>query len=262
MLINGKEWNPKGKTVLLYSGGMDSWLIDKIAKPDIKLFFDIGTASCKGERARLSSDVIIDETLIGLGKLEDQGNFIVPLRNMYFIARAAEYGDHIILGTNKTDIHNDKLQPFADKMQDILNYYYGPSLDGFCENRDIVVDFSYKQYNRAELCKLYLDMGGTVEEAINTSFSCYTPKINNTNVIECHQCRPCFRKMMGFFVNGCKFPVGYLASFKKYVVDFLGKCWLEHDWKDRYYTCKQYYQLLDAIKEDEERLLNNHENVG
>ena len=156
-------------------------------------------------------------------------------------------------------IHNDKLQPFADKMQDLLNYYYGPSLDNFCEDRDIVVDFSYKQYNRAELCKLYLDMGGTVEEALNDSFSCYTP-VHSTNVesnvetiTECHNCRPCFRKMMGFFVNGCTFPKGYLGSFKQYVVDFIEKCWYNNEWLDRYYTTKQYYQLLDAINNDLEQ---------
>ena len=31
------------KKVLLYSGGMDSWLIDKIWKPDVKLYVDMGT---------------------------------------------------------------------------------------------------------------------------------------------------------------------------------------------------------------------------
>ena len=29
------------KKVLLYSGGTDSWLIDKIWKPDVKLYIDI-----------------------------------------------------------------------------------------------------------------------------------------------------------------------------------------------------------------------------
>ena len=32
----------KNTKVLLYSGGMDSWLIDKLWKPDVKIFFDTG----------------------------------------------------------------------------------------------------------------------------------------------------------------------------------------------------------------------------
>lgn len=250
MIINGKEWDPRGKTVLLYSGGMDSWLIDKISKPDIKLFFDIGTPSCKGEIKKLSADVIVDRTLEGLGKLEKDGNFIVPLRNMYFIARAAEYGDHIILGTNKTDIHNDKMPEFADKMQDILNFYYGPSLDGFCEDRDIVVDFGFKKYNRAELCKLFMDMGGSVDAAIEESFSCYTPHITTSSVVECHNCRPCFRKMMGFYVNGAKFKPGYLHSFLPYLNSIMKAYEETGIWKDRYYTYNQYLQLIADCEAD------------
>lgn len=250
MIINQKEWDPRGKTVLLYSGGVDSWLIDKISKPDIKLFFDIGTDSCKGEIKRLSSDVIIDKTLSGLGNLENGDNFIVPLRNLFFIARAAEYGDHIILGTNKTDIHNDKMPEFADKVQDVLNFYYGPSLDGFCEDRNITVDFSYKQYDRKQLCELYLNNGGSVEDAINDSFSCYTPIITETEVKECYNCRPCFRKMMGFYVNGVKFPKGYLHKFTNYVRNKLNEYNETNIWKDRYYTYEQYIKLLADCEAD------------
>lgn len=252
MIINGKEWDPKGKTVLLYSGGVDSWLISKICKPDVKLFFDIGTKSCQGEIKRLSSDVIIDNSFKGLGESERDDNFIVPLRNMYFIAKAAEYGDHIILGTNKTDIHNDKLPPFAEKMEDLLNYYYGPSLDGFCEDRNITVDFSYKKYNRAELCKIYLNNGGSVEEAIKESFSCYTPVINGESVTECYNCRPCFRKMMGFYVNNVTFPKGFLKKYEPYVQKKLDEYNESGVWKDRYYTPLQYYNLLNDCRKDVE----------
>lgn len=241
------------KTVLLYSGGMDSWLISKICKPDIKLFFDLGTASSNAELERIQEnkdDVVIDRTMSGLGTLERNGDFIVPLRNMFLIARAAEYGEHIILGTNKTDAHNDKLQPFADKMQDILNYYYGPSIDGLCEIKDIEVDFSYKAYNRADLCRMYMENGGSVEEALEKSFSCYTPKREGNKLVECHNCRPCFRKMMGFFVNGAKFPKGYLASFKPYIDTYMEEFHRTGIWKERYYSLNQYEDLIKAINED------------
>ena len=47
------------KTVLLYSGGMDSWLISKICKPDIKLFFDLGTASSNAELERIQETLLL-----------------------------------------------------------------------------------------------------------------------------------------------------------------------------------------------------------
>ena len=47
------------KKVLLYSGGMDSWLINKLEKPDVKLFVDLGTKSTQGEIKKLDKDVIV-----------------------------------------------------------------------------------------------------------------------------------------------------------------------------------------------------------
>lgn len=234
------------KTVLLYSGGMDSWLISKIVNPDIKLFFDLNTASSNAEKQRLSSDVVIDKTLRGLGDLErSDGSFILPLRNLYFITRAAEYGDRIILGTNQTDAHNDKTYEFAQKLEDVLNYYYGPSIDGLSEIKDIVVDFSFKKYSRKDLCRLYLESGGTVEQAINDSFSCYTPVEDGEKLLECHNCKACFNKMMGFYVNGVDFPEGYLKGFSKYLRSLVESY---DDKPHRYYT-KEI--LLEALKKSE-----------
>ncbi len=240
----------KGKKVLLYSGGVDSWLISKIAKPDIKLYFDIGTPSCKGEMKRLDKDVIIDHSF-NFGNVEDQKTFIVPLRNAYFILKAAEYGDHIILGTNKTDAHNDKIPRFADDCMQMLNHYYTSDNDGLSPDRDLFVDFSYKNYTRADLCKLYLDQGGTVEEALSESFSCYTPTEDDK---ECHNCRPCYRKMMGFFVNGCQFPKGYLASF----IPYLEKNIVANNYEDKYYSIEQCKAVVKAAYKDKEEMECNN----
>lgn len=244
------------KKVLLYSGGTDSWLISKIEKPDVKLFFDIGTKSSEAEKAKLGKDVIIDKTLSGLGTLEkEDGSFILPLRNLYFIARAAEYGEHIILGTNKTDAHNDKTEEFANKTEDLLNYYYGPSKDGLSEIKDIKVDFGYKKYNKVELVKLYLENGGSVEEYINDSFSCYTPIVTEGSDLvddpkykECHNCKPCFNKMMSLFINGCELPKGYLASFIPFLENKLKE--IDAGKEHRYYSRDIIQSALDKAYED------------
>ena len=68
--------------VLLYSGGMDSWLIDKIWKPDVKIYIDIEGSYSKEEIARLPKDVKIVKLPIGI---YEQENKFVPLRNLYFL---------------------------------------------------------------------------------------------------------------------------------------------------------------------------------
>lgn len=251
------------KTVLLYSGGTDSWLISQIAKPDIKLFFDIGTRSTEGEIRRLSKDVIIDKTLSGLGTLEkDDGSFILPLRNLYFIARAAEYGEHIILGTVGSDAHNDKTQEFANKVQDLLNYYYGPSEDGLSEIKDIMVDFSYKKYTKAQLLKMYIDQGGTVEEYINKTFSCYTPieyidKNGNKCYKECCNCKPCMNKQLSITQNHLKTPLGRDSKFINVLENKLKE--IDSGKKHRYLDRSVFQEALDRAYADKQALENKGE---
>ena len=98
---------------------------------------------------------------------------------------------------------------------------------------------------------MYLEQGGSVEKALNESFSCYTPIIEGGSVKECHNCRPCFRKMMGFWVNNAKFPKGYLRTFIPYIESQLLKAEKENKWTDRYYTKEQYLKLLNDCKNDD-----------
>ena len=83
------------KKVLLYSGGMDSWLIDKIWKPDVKLYVDMGTKYSQEEIKRLPADVVVEKLDLSKWEREDK---IIPLRNMYLIGIATNYGNEICLG--------------------------------------------------------------------------------------------------------------------------------------------------------------------
>ena len=69
------------KKVLLYSGGLDSYLISHIWNPDVRLYIDIKGTYNEVEKAHLSSNVII-ETL-DLSKFEREDK-IIPLRNLFF----------------------------------------------------------------------------------------------------------------------------------------------------------------------------------
>lgn len=228
------------KKVLLYSGGMDSWLIDKIAKPDLKLFVDIGTPSAKAEVKHLPSDVMV-VPLEDLGKLErKETDFILPLRNLYLIAMATNYGEHIILGANATDITLDKTPEFASKLEDLLNYMYLPQK--WTTGKKIKVDVSYREYTKPALLKKYLEMGGSWEDAYNKSFSCYTPISSK----ECHNCRPCFLKLMAFIDNGINPGKDILRSYLPYINSKLEE--YKYEWKDRLYT-KEDYEKVKKLAE-------------
>ena len=165
--------NTYNKKVLLYSGGMDSWLIDKLWKPDIRLYIDMNTRYSKEEMKRLPDDIVIEKLDLSKWEREDK---IIPLRNMYLIGIATNYGDEICLGATAGDRVLDK--------------------------RTIRINLDYKAYTKTELLKQYIIQGGSINEAFSSSFSCYAPVDGH----ECWNCKPCFRKFIAFALNGYPFP--------------------------------------------------------
>ena len=99
--------------VMLYSGGMDSWLISRLWKPDVKLYINIDGDYSKEEIKKLPKDVkIVDFPL--LGKFELPNKF-VPLRNLYFLMIASHFGNKVCLGAMAGDWgNNDKKYNFRE----------------------------------------------------------------------------------------------------------------------------------------------------
>lgn len=182
------------KKVLLYSGGMDSWIIDKLWKPDVKLYVDVGASYAKEEMKRLPADVVVEK--LDLSKFE-RSDKILPLRNLYFVMLATNYGNEICLGATYGDRVLDKSEEFAAKAGELLSYLYQPQ--HWTEGREIKVNVDFKQYTKAELLCLYLEQGGNLQDAFLNSFSCYAP---DSSGHECWHCKPCIRKAIAFLLNG------------------------------------------------------------
>lgn len=185
--------------ILLYSGGMDSWLMDKLWNPDIKLYIDLNGRYNKQEIEHLPSDVIIEK--LDLSKWE-RSDKILPLRNLYLCMLATNYADkdgcEILLGATAGDRVLDKSYEFADKTSDLLTYLYtsqwwNPTA------KTIKVCLTYKDKTKEELLQMYVNNGGSLEKAWKESFSCYEPD-ENGNV--CMSCKPCFRKFVSFAKMG------------------------------------------------------------
>lgn len=201
------------KKVLLYSGGMDSWLISKIWDPDVLLYVDMCTKYSKAEIARLPKNVIIEK--LDLSKWE-RPDAIIPLRNLYLIMVATNYGDEICLGATAGDRVLDKSFEFAEKASDLLSFLY--SKQHWTEERNIKINLDFKNLTKKELLIKYLNQGGSLAEAANSSFSCYEPTLDGSGRwSECWQCKPCFRKYVSFKILGYDFGAKVDRLVKEYL---------------------------------------------
>jgi 7-cyano-7-deazaguanine synthase len=189
------------KKVLLFSSGMDSFIINELEEPDILLFIDNKSKYSEVERnflqKRKIDKLVFFNDIVNHSGIE-MSNQIIPARNMYFIVIASYFGDNIILGATAGDRSTDKDKVFATSIESLLNHIYSPS--HWCEGRNISVNFKYKDYTKEDLVRLYIekrsfvgvDVQQAVEELVMDSFSCYHP-INN---IQCNRCKPDLRKFL------------------------------------------------------------------
>lgn len=200
------------KKVLLYSGGMDSWLISKVWKPDIRLYVNMHTDYSRSEIERLPVDVTVVDFPLGQFSLE---NSIIPLRNLYLFSIAAnvtKFEDvEICLGALCGDRIHDKSQEFVDLLNPLLDFLYQPQISQ--PGRSIKAVLPYKQYSKTELLQEYLDAGGDINDAWGQSFSCYHP----VNDAPCLSCKACFRKVVPFLLCGKVFSANEKNCIKAYV---------------------------------------------
>ena len=199
------------KKVLLYSGGTDSWLINKLWKPDKKIYVNINGFYSKDEESKLPPDVeVIDFSF--LGTTEELDTNFVPLRNLYFLMIATNYGDEICYGATLSDRGSkDKREEFIDKTQDIIDYcLVGNS---YTKDRHIKIEKKFVRMNKFQIIEEYLKTGGSVEEFVKDSFSCY----HSHNGKECMCCKQCYKK----FLEAYYFGYQYDDNTKKEMITYL-----------------------------------------
>lgn len=203
--------------ILLYSGGMDSYLIDKLWKPDRRIYVDMHTRYSKQEIdciKKRRNDVEFIDFPLGQWEREDK---IIPLRNLYLPMVICNItGDEdvdICLGATNSDRVLDKSQEYVEKATDLLNYLYQPQW-WIPNGKKVRVNIDYKKYTKEDLLKMYMEQGGDLDKAYNESFSCYEPD-EEGNV--CHRCKPCFRKFVAFASVGYEFPEEVLRKTIPYI---------------------------------------------
>lgn len=212
VITKGKE-QAKNKSVLLFSGGMDSVMFDLLLKPDVLLYVptgsnyeDIETVKIK----QLAEDGVIDkDKLIILDdnlnlSIFERDDLIVPNRNAYLVLMASHFGETIYLGSVYGDRSFDKDKEFYKLMENLLNHMWQEQ--HWTEERKFVVTSPFKDTTKTELIKDYISAGGDVQNILN-SYSCYRGEPQ-----ACGICKPCVRKAVSLLCNDIVVPRGYFES--------------------------------------------------
>lgn len=184
---------PFNKQVVLYSGGMDSFIMGHMFPDALKLYINSGSPYANKEVRRLPIDVEVVRDVLDLSMYEREDS-IVPSRNAYLALVAANYGDEIMLGATAGDMSTDKDPRWADHMTALLRYML--SGKHFNPPRDIHVTLPIKHMTKGDLVQWYLEQGHDVEKLIRV-VSCYSP-----DYLHCGVCKACTRKWLALEAHG------------------------------------------------------------
>jgi 7-cyano-7-deazaguanine synthase len=190
--------NGRDIKVVLFSGGMDSYCLVKTVKPDIILFFDIGTKDNKKEKELLKTLPFYNKiTIVKLNlKQWELKNKILPHRNSIFCLIASNYGNRIYIGTTKGDTTKDKDYIFKAQVEGMLNYFALDKHKVNLPNYPYSIEMPFKDITKTEIIKYFIREGNNINELITYSRSCYDGKDK-----ECGICRSCIRKAIALELN-------------------------------------------------------------
>lgn len=176
------------KEVLLYSGGIDSYIgYFYLNKPQL-ISFNLGSRYTKKEfkfNPLKKENIIYNDSLKWLGKKEEDLNSHIPFRNLYLaLTSVTEYSDTVYICGVKDDNMTDKNQKVFELWSDHFS---------ILENRNIKIISPFWKMTKEDIVKWY-DSNYSKENLLNT-VSCYSEEDNNY----CGKCQACFRKACALY---------------------------------------------------------------
>lgn len=210
--------NRQGHTlVLLFSGGLDSYIVGKLIQPDIWLYLKHGNQYEQKEleaiqRLReVDPDLHVDyDTRVRLGDLESQSGY-VPFRNLWFILSATNWGDRIALGATQGDSSRDKSEQFRRKTQGLLSYICKEPREPLDR---VEVIYPGARFTKTALVREYLKTHPY--DNLAHTVTCYHPTL-----WRCGECLACFKRWVAMTRNGIEEeftvnPVDHVRKHARY----------------------------------------------
>ena len=194
------------KRLLLYSTGLDSELYRLVEEPEILMFFKSGARYEQKELEQLERfkkygfldnyELIVDDTL-NFRALE-LDNAIVPMRNIFYLLRAFQYSENVMLGVTGYDLHYDKMPDVLSALTGFIqNYYYFRDVPETWDGVQPTVLTPHRDKTKGELLALAIELGCNVEH-IPVLRTCYSA----TSEKGCGRCKSCVQKAIALAVNG------------------------------------------------------------
>jgi len=192
------------KIVILYSGGLDSLIMNHYAKinfPDseVKLcYYDIGQEYNFKEIKALPDNVLIrkldwlNDNVECVSK-ENTQNIMIPGRNLALATLVAcqELPDKIWMGALQGEIHDeatDKNYSFLDHINKTLSYVLAP----YGVEPKVEFPLADAGFGKFESVKWFIENSGSIEELLKSS-SCLT-KEHDDDCDNCGLCIVCLRR--------------------------------------------------------------------
>jgi 7-cyano-7-deazaguanine synthase len=194
------------KHVLLYSGGMDSYIAywylreeKKIPNEDILLLYvplghkyqheEYAVVQKSYELFPLDTHLFVDHGTLELGRLEEPSAYI-PLRNSFLAHVASFHADNIWLISQKgeTNLGDRSIRGFK-LMGETLTHLYD-------DGRTVTVDSPFWTMTKVDMVRWYKKAGLSIEN-LKKTHACYHP----VGKQGCGKCSACFRRWMAMSLN-------------------------------------------------------------
>lgn len=200
------------KIAILYSGGLDSFMMYHYAKktyPDaeVKCVFYAHGQDSEADEIKSLPDFVSVRKIDWLGdeikpvsKKSDPfaGNIYIPGRNMVFVTLAAsqELPDEVWMGTmwDEDNIQaTDKNEHFRSEISSLISYVLHPFLDGV----KVKFPFVELEFTKEKLVKWALE-NGILQDQLKSTVSCW----HQHGGIPCGVCKQCQKRFLVFGLNG------------------------------------------------------------
>lgn len=203
------------KKILLYSGGLDSFILRYSMSFDTIIHFEVGTEDEQQEK--LLMDTGVEYISLPLQRFE-LPNKIIPFRNYLFVLMAANYGNRIYIGSTLGDTTRDKDWVFQSLCESVLNYFGAVKEKMPYEAEQFEVCMPFKDRTKTQIVAsflLFCDMSGYDISILKVSRSCY-----KGGERECGECRSCLRKYVAFKNNGVENLLDFSAPSRDQLIAF------------------------------------------
>lgn len=228
----------KEKTVLLYSGGLDSYLTSFIVKPDINLYIDSKSRYATKELLNLPDpphgQLVVDRTTLDLSAREREDAYVHG-RNAFFALIASYHGDRIVFGATQGDRTTELGPPLQSSMDALLAIVWA-----YKSTRRPTVSLPLKDLTKAELVASYLAAGGD-PAPLPSLVSCYDPEETF-----CARCKCCARKWVALQHNGIDCSRAWARDPRDYFTPELVTRIRNGDWSAGHLEQEQTLAVLEG----------------